>query len=70
MKAVEFNCRGCGRDIISFEPGFEHYADARAKLCGHCKILGPHRSRAFQDWQDGNISEEEFKILYEGRGIT
>lgn len=53
----EFDCTGCGRHIIQ-------YGDNSGELCGHCLALGPRRGKAFQDWQDNTISEEEFKRIF------
>lgn len=55
----EFDCTGCGRHIIQYGD------DSDVDLCGHCRTLGPRRGRAFQDWQDGIINDEEFKRVFE-----
>lgn len=61
MNSVEFDCAGCGRHIIAIgltEPP----ADG---LCGGCQTIGPVRNKALNDWQDGDITEAEFKRIYE-----
>lgn len=55
---TEFDCTGCERHVIRF-------TDDADRLCSHCLTLGVERSKLFQDWQDGKISDDEFKRRFE-----
>lgn len=55
----EFDCIGCGRHIIRF-------VDLHDDVCGTCLTLGAQRSKKFQDWQDGKITEAEFRLAFVG----
>lgn len=55
----QFDCVGCGRHIIRF-------IDLADEVCGMCLTLGSVRSRKFQDWQDGLISEAEMRMAFKG----
>lgn len=56
----EFTCPGCNREIVmAFKP------PGHSGLCGGCTLLGPAQNRAFQDWQDGRITESAFLQSWE-----
>jgi hypothetical protein len=56
----EFDCIGCGRHIIRFvDFGPDH-------VCGTCLTLGAQRSKLFQGWQDGHVTEDEFRRAFNG----
>jgi hypothetical protein len=57
---TEFDCIGCGRSIVRFvDLGPD-------EVCGTCMTLGAQRSKLFQNWQDGVISEAEFRRAFSG----
>jgi hypothetical protein len=60
-QCAEFDCAGCGRHIIAVALS-KPPADL---LCGGCRIIGPVRYKAFQDHQDGEISEQAFREIFE-----
>lgn len=58
---AEWDCKGCGRHII----GVAYPAPPADGLCGGCRVIGPVRNKAVQDWQDGDITEAEFRDIYQ-----
>lgn len=58
---AEWDCKGCGRHIV----GIINDAPPDDGLCAGCSNLGPVRYKAFQDWQDGIISEYALRQIFE-----
>lgn len=56
---TEFDCVGCGRHIIRF-------VDLAGEVCGTCLTIGAQRSKLFQGWQDGHVTEAEFRAAFDG----
>lgn len=57
--ADEFDCTGCGRHIVRFAKVDDE------PICGFCRIYGGRRGKVFQDWQDGLISDADFKAGFD-----
>lgn len=58
---AEWACTGCGRHII----GVAETAPPEDGLCAGCRTIGPVRNKALNDWQDGDITEAEFRAIYQ-----
>jgi hypothetical protein len=57
---AEWDCKGCERHIV----GVNYDAVPDDGLCGSCRIIGPVRSKAHQDYIDGIISQHAFRQIY------
>lgn len=65
MMAAEFECVGCGRHIIAVQLE----TPPASGLCAGCEMMGAERYKAFQDWQDKEIDEAEFKRRFEAAPV-